>query len=81
MRAKTLNQCSEAGFFDFVLANPVLDRHPDLTWILRRVYWRNAGLGHRSAIDAAVECAKGYARTDPELAGLVAGSGVRDGQA
>ena len=38
--------CSEAGFDEFLLANPQLDGHEDLIWQLHAVYWRNKRLGH-----------------------------------
>ena len=38
--------CSEAGFSEFLLANPQLDGHADLIWQLHAVYWRNKRLGH-----------------------------------
>ena len=31
--------CSEAGFSEFLLANPQLDGHADLIWQLHAVYW------------------------------------------
>ena len=42
--------CSEAGFNEFLLANPQLDGHADLIWQLHAVYWRNKRLGHGEAI-------------------------------
>lgn len=42
--------CSEAGFSEFLLANPQLDGHADLIWQLHAVYWRNKRLGHPKAV-------------------------------
>lgn len=81
MRASALDECSEAGFGDFILANRCLDRHSDLTWTLRRVYWRNAQLGHRAAIQAVMECARGYAGIDPMLGMLTDGKEARNAEA
>ena len=61
MRAATRNECSEAGFSDFVLFNPQLDGHPDLIWQLRALYWRNAQLGHAQAIGLLIRYAQAWA--------------------
>ncbi|MDN4187701.1 hypothetical protein DC496_04890 [Bifidobacterium breve] len=81
MRAKTLDECSEASFGDFILANPCLDRHPDLMWVIRRVYWRNAKLGHATAMKAAAKCARQYSQLDPALTSITVGEELNHVQA
>ena len=46
--------CSEAGFSEFLLANPQLDGHADLIWQLHAVYWRNKRLGHGEAVGVLI---------------------------
>lgn len=48
--------CSEAGFSEFLLANPQLDGHADLIWQLHAVYWRNKRLGHPKAVGLLIQC-------------------------
>ena len=47
--------CSEAGFSEFLLANPQLDGHADLIWQLHAVYWRNKRLGHPKAVGLLIQ--------------------------
>ena len=53
--------CSEAGFSEFLIANPQLDGHADLIWQLHAVYWRNRSLGHNGAIGTLTQFARAWA--------------------
>ena len=53
--------CSEAGFSEFLLANPQLDGHADLIWQLHAVYWRNKRLGHPKAVGLLIQYARAWA--------------------
>ena len=52
--------CSEAGFNEFLLANPQLDGHADLIWQLHAVYWRNKRLGHPKAVGLLIQYARAW---------------------
>ena len=57
--------CSEAGFSEFLLANPQLDGNPDLIWQLHAVYWRNKRLGHPKAVGLLIQYARAWAARNP----------------
>ena len=57
--------CSEAGFSEFLLANPQLDGHEDLIWQLHAVYWRNKRLGHPKAVGLLIQYARAWAARNP----------------
>ena len=57
--------CSEAGFDEFLLANPQLDGHADLIWQLHAVYWRNKRLGHPKAVGLLIQYARAWAARNP----------------
>lgn len=57
--------CSEAGFNEFLLANPQLDGHADLIWQLHAVYWRNKRLGHPKAVGLLIQYARAWAARNP----------------
>lgn len=57
--------CSEAGFSEFLLANPQLDGHGDLIWQLHAVYWRNKRLGHPKAVGLLIQYARAWAARNP----------------
>lgn len=57
--------CSEAGFSEFLLANPQLDGHADLIWQLHAVYWRNKRLGHPKAVGLLIQYARAWAARNP----------------
>ena len=57
--------CSEAGFGEFLLANPQLDGHADLIWQLHAVYWRNKRLGHPKAVGLLIQYARAWAARNP----------------
>lgn len=57
--------CSEAGFSEFLLANPQLDGHADLIWQLHAVYWRNKRLGHGEAVGVLIQYARAWAARNP----------------
>lgn len=56
--------CSEAGFSEFLLANPQLDDE-DLVWQLHAVYWRNKRLGHLKAVGLLIQYARAWAARNP----------------
>lgn len=47
--------CSERRFGDFLIANPILDNHPELQAPLRRIYWQARAGGHTAAIQACIQ--------------------------
>lgn len=57
--------CSEAGFSEFLLANPQLGGHADLIWQLQAVYWRNKRLGHPKAVGLLIQYARAWAARNP----------------
>lgn len=57
--------CSEAGFSEFLLANPQLDENADLIWQLHAVYWRNKRLGHPKAVGLLIQYARAWAARNP----------------
>lgn len=57
--------CSEAGFNEFLIANPQLDGHADLIWQLHAVYWRNKRLGHGEAVGVLIQYARAWAAHNP----------------
>lgn len=57
--------CSEAGFSEFLLANPQLGGHEDLVWQLDAVYWRNKRLGHPKAVGLLIQYARAWAARNP----------------
>ena len=61
----TRSDCSEAGFNEFLLANPQLDGHADLIWQLHAVYWRNKRLGHPKAVGLLIQYARAWAARNP----------------
>lgn len=63
--APWLPDCSEAGFNEFLLANPQLDGHADLIWQLHAVYWRNKRLGHPKAVGLLIQYARAWAARNP----------------
>lgn len=63
------DECSAAGFSDFVLRNPQLTGDADLLWRLQAAYWRNAGLGHGRAIQAVTELGRTWTER-PESQGV-----------
>ena len=64
------NECSEAGFNEFLLANPQLDGHADLIWRLHAVYWRNMRLGHGEAVGLLIRYARAWAARNPGEAAI-----------
>ena len=63
------DECSAAGFSDFLLRNPQLTGDADLLWRLQATYWRNAGLGHGRAIQAITELGRAWTER-PESQGV-----------
>lgn len=61
----TRSECSEAGFNEFLLANPQLDGREDLIWQLHAVYWRNMRLGHPAAVGLLIQYARAWAARNP----------------
>lgn len=57
--------CSEAGFSEFLIANPQLGGHADLIWQLHAVYWRNKRLGHPKAVGLLIQYARAWAARNP----------------
>ena len=57
--------CSEAGFSEFLLANPQLDGHADLIWQLHAVYWRTTRLGPPQAVGLQLQYARAWAARNP----------------
>lgn len=57
--------CSERRYGDWLAMNPLLDSRPDLAFRLHAEYWRNAGQGHRNAINACMRLARANGVTGP----------------
>lgn len=55
LQPQGVTKCSEQRFTEFLAKNPGLDGSFDLQWLAYRTYWRNAAVGHRSAIIAVLD--------------------------